>query len=354
MRPYALIDLHCDTLTDCKYAAGNPDTLDDPKRVLSLSAIPDDVHWAQFFAIFIPDEKRGRAAIDYFGQNHRNFVRQMKRFSDRVSPCRGLGDMEAAFAQSKTAAFLTVENGSVLAGDLSRVRVLAEAGVCAITLVWNGENEIGSGHCTGHGLSAFGRAVIPDLPAGDLAMPTLIMKLLSPFWAGVFIAGPLAAIMSTVDSMLLLASAAIIKDLYIHYGLKGDASRMTPARLQTMSLVCTAVIGLIVFAAAIEPPDLLVWINLFAFGGLEAVFLWPIILGLYWKEANASGAVASIVAGVACFFALSILKPGMGGIHAIVPTSIVAFAAFVIGAKCGRPASEEVIRLFWGEGNGTS
>ena len=124
-----------------------------------------------------------------------------------------------------------------------------------------------------------------------------------------FIAGPLAAIMSTVDSMLLLASAAIIKDLYIHYGLKGDASRMTPARLQTMSLVCTAVIGLIVFAAAIEPPDLLVWINLFAFGGLEAVFLWPIILGLYWKEANASGAVASIVAGVACFFALSILKP---------------------------------------------
>ena len=205
-----------------------------------------------------------------------------------------------------------------------------------------------------HLAGTLGRAVIPDLPAGDLAMPTLIMKLLSPFWAGVFIAGPLAAIMSTVDSMLLLASAAIIKDLYIHYGLKGDASRMTPARLQTMSLVCTAVIGLIVFAAAIEPPDLLVWINLFAFGGLEAVFLWPIILGLYWKEANASGAVASIVAGVACFFALSILNPGMGGIHAIVPTSIVAFAAFVIGAKCGRPASEEVIRLFWGEGNGTS
>ena len=163
MRPYALIDLHCDTLTDCKYAAGNPDTLDDPKRVLSLSAIPEDVHWAQFFAIFIPDEERGRAAIDYFGQNHRNFVRQMKRFSDRVSPCRGLGDMEAAFAQSKTAAFLTVENGSVLAGDLSRVRVLAEAGVCAITLVWNGENEIGSGHGTGHGLSAFGRAVIPEM-----------------------------------------------------------------------------------------------------------------------------------------------------------------------------------------------
>ena len=60
MNPYALIDLHCDTLTDCTYS--NPDTtiancthkgptadtLDDPGRVLSLSSLPSDVHWAQF------------------------------------------------------------------------------------------------------------------------------------------------------------------------------------------------------------------------------------------------------------------------------------------------------------------
>ena len=64
--------------------------------------------------------------------------------------------------------------------------------------------------------------------------------------------------------------------------------------------------------------------------------------------------VMSALSTLLDFFVLSILKPGMGGIHAIVPTSIVAFAAFVIGAKCGRPASDEVIRLFWGEGNGTS
>ena len=127
---------------------------------------------------------------------------------------------------------------------------------------------------------------------------------------------------------------------------------MTPARLQTMSLVCTAVIGLIVFAAAIEPPDLLVWINLFAFGGLEAVFLWPIILGLYWKEANASGAVASIVAGVACFFALSILNPW----HGRHPRHRAHVHRRLRGVRHRRevrpPGFEEVIRLFWGEGNG--
>jgi len=186
-----------------------------------------------------------------------------------------------------------------------------------------------------HLAGTLGRAVISDLEVGDLAMPTLILELLSPFWAGVFIAGPLAAIMSTVDSMLLLASAAIVKDLYVHYVLKDDASRVPTASLRKMSLFATGVIGLLVFVAAIEPPDLLVWINLFAFGGLEAVFLWPIILGLYWERANATGAVCSILTGASTFFALSILKPDMGGIHAIVPTTAAALLAFAAGTLLG-------------------
>lgn len=200
-----------------------------------------------------------------------------------------------------------------------------------------------------HLSGALGRAILPELPAGDLAMPSLIMELLSPFWAGVFIAGPLAAIMSTVDSMLLLVSAAIIKDLYVHYKLKGDASQMPSISIQRMSLMSTAVIGFMVFLAAIQPPDLLVWINLFAFGGLEAVFLWPIIMGLYWKRANATGAVASILFGVATFITISIMKPAMGGIHAIVPTTLVSLLAFVAGSYVGRAPNEHVIALFWGE-----
>lgn len=200
-----------------------------------------------------------------------------------------------------------------------------------------------------HLSGALGRAILPELPAGDLAMPSLIMELLSPFWAGVFIAGPLAAIMSTVDSMLLLVSAAIIKDLYVHYKLKGDASQMPAISIQRMSLMSTAVIGFMVFLAAIQPPDLLVWINLFAFGGLEAVFLWPIIMGLYWKRANATGAVASILVGVITFITISMMKPAMGGIHAIVPTTLVSLLAFVAGSYVGRAPNEQVIALFWGE-----
>ena len=164
MNSYGLIDLHCDTLTDCEHnGTGNPDTLDDTGRVLSLSAMPGGIHWAQFYAVFIPDEERGRAAIDYFEKNRANFYRQMEKFHDRVSPCRNADDMEKAWAAGKTAAFLTIENGSALAGDLSRVHTLAVQGVRAITLTWNGENELGSGHTTGHGLSDFGRAAVREM-----------------------------------------------------------------------------------------------------------------------------------------------------------------------------------------------
>lgn len=186
-----------------------------------------------------------------------------------------------------------------------------------------------------HLAGALGRAILPELPAGDLAMPSLIVELLSPVWAGVFIAGPLAAIMSTVDSMLLLVSAAIIKDLYIHYRLKGDASRMTLVSIKKMSLICTVVVGLMVFIAAVQPPDLLVWINLFAFGGLEAAFLCPIVIGLYWDKANSTGAISSIVIGVGTFIVLTIMKTAMGGVHAIVPTTLASLTAFVLGSYAG-------------------
>lgn len=164
IKPLALIDLHCDTLTDWEYTStGNPDTLDDPKRVLTLSNIPDEVNWAQFYAVFIPDEVRGQDAMDYYEANRDSFYRQMEKFNDRVVPCRTADEMKAAWAAGKTAAFLTIENGSVLVGDLKNVKLLADDGVRAITLVWNGENELGSGHSTDHGLSDFGKAVVPEL-----------------------------------------------------------------------------------------------------------------------------------------------------------------------------------------------
>ncbi len=184
--------------------------------------------------------------------------------------------------------------------------------------------------CT-HLTGALGRAVIPDLPAGDLIMPTLTVRLMPPFLAGMFVAGVLAAIMSTVSSMLIIASGTLIRDLYIEWNLKGDAAKASPRFVRRASLGITAFLGMAVFVLALNPPDLLVWINLFAFGGLEAVFLWPLVLGLYWKNARAAGALCSVAVGVTAFIALTIWKPEMAGVHPIVPSLILAGLAFRAG-----------------------
>ena len=208
--------------------------------------------------------------------------------------------------------------------------------------------------CT-HLSGALGRAVIPDLPAGDLVMPTLTVRLLPPFLAGLFLAGVLAAVMSTVSSMVIISSATILRDLSVCWGFKRYDAAMNPQSTRRISLGLTLVVGLVVFFVALHPPDLLVWINLFAFGGLEAVFFWPVMLGLYWKKANASGALCSITTGLACFISLTPIPETilsrlplwlgqclqalpnpfawipLGGAHPIIPSLVLAGIAFWAG-----------------------
>ena len=194
-----------------------------------------------------------------------------------------------------------------------------------------------------HLVGALSPYVVPGLQ-GDSVIPTVTVSVLPPILAGIFIAGPLAAIMSTVDSMLILASASIIKDLYLNYG-KG---KMTEKKLDKFSFITTAILGIIVFIFAIKPPSIIVWINLFAFGGLEASFLWPTIFGLYWKKANALGAICSIVSGLAGFFIFTIFQIKPFGMHQIVPTLLIALIAFIIGSFIGKPIDKKTEELFFG------
>ncbi len=151
-----MIDLHCDTLTK-----GNG--IDDPNLALSLSRIPRDAQWAQFFAIFIPDTHRGAAATAFFDHYCAVFAQEMDRYADRIAPCRSFSEVTQAFSAGKHAAILTVEGGCVLNGELDRIPLLKERGVKALTLTWNGENELGSGNLGSGGLTSFGKAALPLL-----------------------------------------------------------------------------------------------------------------------------------------------------------------------------------------------
>ncbi|MCI9316786.1 MAG: hypothetical protein HFF67_01970 [Oscillospiraceae bacterium] len=159
----AMIDLHCDTLTRSRGRTAGREPLDDPAFHLSLSKVPAGTRWIQCFAIFVPDQLRGREAIDFFDRHAASFDEQMAQNRERILPCRSFGGMEAALSEGKFGAVLTVEGGAVLAGQLERVETIWNAGVRMLTLTWNGPNELASGHDTPGGLTDFGREAVAEL-----------------------------------------------------------------------------------------------------------------------------------------------------------------------------------------------
>ena len=197
-----------------------------------------------------------------------------------------------------------------------------------------------------HLVGAFGVTQVSGIASGDLVIPTLIRSLFHPVLAGIILAGPLAAVMSTVDSQLLVVVAAIVNDLLVNY-IKPDLKEKFKA-LRTITIATCCIVGVIIVALAFNPPELMVWLNLFATAGQLSTFLWPTILGLYWKRANAPGAIAGMVAGIGTYLYFNYLMPRPIGLHPIVPSLALSLLAFVVVAKMTRKPSERVIRLFWG------
>lgn len=194
-----------------------------------------------------------------------------------------------------------------------------------------------------HLIGVMGVAIQPDIQVGDKIIPLLAINNLHPILAGLFIGGPLAAIMSTVDSLLIMISATIVKDLYLHY-INKKASNNT---IKRMSFVFSIIFGLIVFVLALNPPHLLVWINLFAFAGLESTFFCPILFGLFWKRANSTGAIISMILGFVTFIFLTVSKIKILGMHDIVPVLTVNIIAFIIGSYLGKPSDKKTIETFF-------
>lgn len=179
-----------------------------------------------------------------------------------------------------------------------------------------------------HLIGVFARPVLPGVKIGDTVMPLLSMKVLPPFVAGIVLAAPMAAIMSTVDALLILVSSALVKDVYLNY-IKPTASDQ---QIKKVSFSVTAIIGILVILLALSPPDLIIWLNLFSFGGLESVFIWPVILGLYWSKGNKYGAITSMILGMSSYIIFDRFYPNPLGVHTVVLPILISLAGFVVAS----------------------
>ncbi|WP_373101065.1 MULTISPECIES: sodium/pantothenate symporter [Pasteurellaceae] len=183
-----------------------------------------------------------------------------------------------------------------------------------------------------HLAGALGKAIIPDLTVPDQVIPTLMLQVLPPIVAGIFLAAPMSAIMSTIDAQLIQSSSIFVKDLYL--SAKPERARDQKKIGRFSSLITLGLTALLI-VAALNPPDMIIWLNLFAFGGLEAAFLWVIVLGLYWRKANAYGAIGSMVVGLGSYIALTTVGIKLFHFHAIVPSLVFGLLAFLLANKIG-------------------
>ncbi len=138
-----------------------------------------------------------------------------------------------------------------------------------------------------------GRALFPGLEDPETIFPLLSVELFPPLLTGVLMVVVLSAIMSTADSLLLLASSAIVRDfMQVILG-----SARSDEKLAGIGKLVTIVIGIGAAVFALFESPVIFWFVLFAWSGLGAAFGPVILCALFYKQTTLNGAIAGMVAG---------------------------------------------------------
>lgn len=186
-----------------------------------------------------------------------------------------------------------------------------------------------------------GIASIQNIEKADQIIPMILQRGMNPFLASIFIAGIVAAGMSTIDGILVTTTGAVTRDIYQ----KIINKNATDEAVMSLSKVVTVIIGIVVICFGVFQPGSIFEINLFAFSGM-AIFVVPILFGIYWKKATAKGAIASVIVGLISLL-LFTLNPSVKalamGFHALFPTTIIASIVMIVVSKFTETPPQETI-----------
>jgi sodium/proline symporter len=138
-----------------------------------------------------------------------------------------------------------------------------------------------------------GRVLFPGLADPETILPQMSTALFPPFFTGIFLVVVLAAIMSTVDSLLILASSVVVRDVW-QKTLGSEASERT---LSLIGKGVTVLIGAVGIALALTEVRMVFYFVLFAWSGIAAAFTPVVLCSLFWRRTTRAEAVAGMVAG---------------------------------------------------------
>ncbi|HSJ08124.1 MAG TPA: sodium/proline symporter [Longimicrobiales bacterium] len=185
-----------------------------------------------------------------------------------------------------------------------------------------------------------GRVYFPDiamLPGADTEnlYPVLAQQHLPPVLFGVIVASIFAAIMSTADSQLLVATSAVVRDVYEKVLHRDDA--LDPLRLVVLSRV--VVVALVAFAlfVGMVAQELVFWLVLFAWAGLGAAIGPTSILALFWRGATRSGVMAGMLTGTVTTIVWYFTPALKGFVYELIPAFALGLIATVVVSRATRP-----------------
>ncbi len=121
----------------------------------------------------------------------------------------------------------------------------------------------------------------------------MICEVMHPWGAGIMLAAILSAIMSTIDSQLLVSSSALTEDFY-QKAIKKDA---TEKEIMVVGRLCVIIISIVAMVFAINAQETILDIVAYSWGGLGAAFGPVVLFALFCRKTSWQGALAGMAAG---------------------------------------------------------
>lgn len=168
-----------------------------------------------------------------------------------------------------------------------------------------------------------GRALFPGLEDAETIFPVISSNLFPEIISGMLLVVVLSAIMSTVDSLLLLASSSVVRDAYQQI----IGTTKSDKELSNYGKLVTVIIGCIAVVFGIQEPRLIFDFVLASWSGLGSAF-GPVMVGiLYYQRITWAGVLAGMLGGfITSVVWLFWFKANVHGLYEAIPGFIVGFA----------------------------
>lgn len=203
------------------------------------------------------------------------------------------------------------------------------------------------------------RVLLPGMEIyPDRVMPEMAQAVTSsagmPWLAGLLVAAPFAAVMSSVDSFLLLVSSGVVRDIY-QESINPKASEK---QIKRLTYGVTVVVGVLGMIAVLQPPVFLQHLIVFASAGLGASFLMPMIFALYWRRTSGIAIVAGMVAGaitILSLYLVGMLKTGKFGdypflgLHPFIWAVMISGILIVLVSLRSKPPGNSIQEKYFGK-----